>query len=118
GQTNTSAVQPPPVLACTPDPLPRECVPAIPPAGQPDPVNMAYFGGHIQVTPKIYLVLWGWGKAGAFNHTTPGLPTSDPDGAGARMTAFVRALGGTAWAGSQTQYYVTAGGKDVHITNP
>ena len=52
----------------------------------PAPVNMAYFGGHVQVTPKIYLVLWGWGQAGAFDHTTPGMPTYDPDGAGARMT--------------------------------
>ena len=33
---------------------------------------MAYFGGHVQVTPKIYLVFWGWGQAGAFDHTTPG----------------------------------------------
>lgn len=49
-------------------------------AGQPAPVNMAYFGGKVQVTPKIYLVLWGWGEAGAFNHTNAGLPASDPDG--------------------------------------
>ena len=55
--------QPPPVC----------CVPAGPPvAGEPAPVNMAYFGGHVQVTPKIYLVLWGWGEPGAFDHTTPG----------------------------------------------
>ena len=39
---------------------------------RPAPVNMAYFGGHVQVTPKIYLVFWGWGQAGAFDHTTPG----------------------------------------------
>ena len=47
------ALQPPPVC----------CVPVGPPvAGEPAPVNMAYFGGHVQVTPKIYLVLWGWGQ--------------------------------------------------------
>ena len=88
------ALQPPPVC----------CVPVAPPvAGEPAPVNMAYFGGHIQVTPKIYLVFWGWGQAGAFDHTTPGMPANDPDGAAARMTAFVKAIGETAWTGSQTQ---------------
>ena len=57
------ALQPPPVC----------CAPAGPPvAGEPAPVNMAYFGGHVQVTPKIYLVFWGWGQPGAFDHTTPG----------------------------------------------
>src|SRR5207237_1236807 len=82
------------------------CSPVGPPvAGEPAPVNMAYFGGHVQVTPKIYLVFWGWGQAGAFDHTTPGMPTYDPDGAAQRMTDFVKAMGGTDWAGVQTQYY-------------
>jgi hypothetical protein len=103
------ALQPPPVC----------CAPiGIPPAGQPAPVNMAYFGGHVQVTPKIYLVFWGWGQTGAFDHTTSGQPTNDPDGAAARMTAFVKALGGTAWAGSQTQYFETVNSQTVNITNP
>src|SRR3954468_16208615 len=103
------ALQPPPVC----------CVPVGPPvAGEPAPVNMAYFGGHVQVTPKIYLVLWGWGEPGAFDHTTPGMPANDPDGAAARMTAFVKAVGGTAWAGSQTQYYELDNGQEVHIQNP
>jgi serine protease len=104
------ALQPPPVC----------CAPVGPPvAGEPAPVNMAYFGGHVQVTPKIYLVLWGWGQAGAFDHTTPGMPTNDPDGAGQRMTDFIKAMGGTAWAGSQTQYYMLdSSGNQVHIQNP
>jgi serine protease len=104
------ALQPPPVC----------CVPVGPPvAGEPAPVNMAYFGGHVQVTPKIYLVLWGWGQAGAFDHTTPGMPANDPDGAGQRMTDFVKAMGGTGWAGSQTQYYMLdSSGNEVHIQNP
>ena len=93
------ALQPPPIC----------CSPVGPQlAGQPAPVNMAYFGGHVQVTPKIYLVFWGWGQPGAFDHTTPGFPANDPDGAAARMTAFVKALGGTAWAGSQTRYYASS----------
>src|SRR5207237_1911807 len=110
GQSQKPALQPPPVC----------CVPVGPPlAGQPAPVNMAYFGGHVQVTPQIYLVFWGWGQSGAFNHTTPGMPTNDPDGAAARMTAFVKAMGGTDWAGVQTQYFMTdSSGQNVYITNP
>ncbi|MGZ4419556.1 MAG: hypothetical protein ACXVRV_15480, partial [Gaiellaceae bacterium] len=103
------ALQPPPVC----------CAPVAPPvAGEPAPVNMAYFGGHVQVTPKIYVVYWGWGQAGAFDHTTPGMPANDPDGAAARMTDFVQAMGGTAWAGVSTQYYETVGGTNVYIENP
>jgi serine protease len=104
-----SALQPPPVC----------CAPTGPPvAGEPAPVNMAYFGGHIQVTPKIYLVYWGWGQQGAFDHTTVGMPTYDPDGAAARMTAFIKAMGGTKWAGVSTQYYQTVNGQNTYIQNP
>ena len=86
GQASSPALQPPPVC----------CAPVgIPPAGQPVPVNMAYFGGHVQVTPQIYLVFWGWGQAGAFDHTTPGMPANDPDGAAQRMQDFTAAIGGT-----------------------
>ena len=110
-----NAIQPPPVDVC-------QILPACPPgvaAGQPMPVNMAYFGGHVRVTPRIYLVLWGWGQSGAFDHTTPGRPASDPDGAGALMNSFVGALGGTTWAGIQTQYYQTnANGSNTFIGNP
>jgi serine protease len=102
-------LQPPPVC----------CAPVGPPvAGEPAPVNMAYFGGHVQTTPKIYVVFWGWGEPGAFDHATPGLPTYDPDGAAARMTAFVNAMGGTKWAGVSTQYYETVNGQNVYIQNP
>jgi serine protease len=100
-------------------PPPICCTPAGPPvAGEPAPVNMAYFGGHVQVDPKIYLVFWGWGEPGAFNHATPGMPSDDPDGAAARMTAFVKAIGGTGWAGVSTQYYETVNGQNIHIQNP
>jgi hypothetical protein len=109
GQNSNPAIQPPPVC----------CVPVAPPvAGAPAPVNMAYFGGHVQVAPKIYLVFWGWGQTGAFDHTTPGVPTYDPDGAAAYMTRFIAAMGGTKWAGVSTQYYETVNGQNTHITNP
>jgi len=103
------ALQPPPIC----------CLPGSPFApGVPVPPNMGYYGGHVQVTPKIYLVFWGWGQAGAFDHTTPGAPTYDPDGAAQRMTNFVKAMGGTDWAGVQTQYYETVNGQNVNIQNP
>ena len=47
-------------------------------AGQPMPVNMAYFGGNVQVNPKIYIVYWGWGEAGAFDHTMPRIQPTIP----------------------------------------
>jgi serine protease len=109
---NNPSLQPPPVC-CIPG---YESITGKLPV--PTPINMAYFGGHVQVTPKIYLVFWGWGQAGAFNHTTAGYPTYDPDGAAARMTAFISAMGGTAWAGVSTQYYETDDGQNVNITNP
>jgi hypothetical protein len=96
------------------------CVPpALPPVGLPAPVNMSYHGGHVQLSPKIYLVLWGWGQPGAFtNKPSNGNPATDPDGAGARMQAFSSALGGTHWAGVQTQYTQTINGVTSSITNP
>jgi len=88
-------------------------------AGQPMPVNMAYFGGKVQVTPKIYFVYWGWGEPGAFDHTTAGHPASDPDGVGALMNRFVAAIGGTSWGNIATQYYQSNyNGNDSNITNP
>jgi serine protease len=109
-----NGIQPPPVDIC-------QQLPACPPgvaAGQPGMVNMAYFGGHVQVSPKIYLVFWGWGQAGAFSHTTAGRPANDPDGAAARMSAFIAAIGGSQWTASQTQYYQVSGGATTNISNP
>jgi serine protease len=100
----------------------------------PWPTNMAYYGGHVQVAPKVYIVYWGWGEKGAFpasekcaaEKLTEGTVTAtlncDPEGAGKDMANFVHQLGGTQWAGEQTQYYQTdtgASGKTFqeHITN-
>ena len=126
GQSKNPTIQPPAILlppVCAPSTAPAPvggtCVPWNgAPAGQPAMGNMAYFGGHVQVKPKLYVVFWGWGQAGAFDHTVKGMPASDPDGVGARELAFVKALGGTAWAGSQTQYFELLNGKQVNITNP
>ncbi len=93
--------------------------------------NMAYYGGHVQTTPKEYLVFWGWGEQGAFpasrtctsENLTEGSITAtlacDPDGAGKYMADFVNQLGGTDWAGVQTQYYQTdSSGNQQFISNP
>ncbi len=123
------SVQPPPVVLCLPvtppSPIPG-CIPPAPPAGEPWPGNMAYFGGHVQLKPKIYLVFYGWGDKGAFNScaNNPADPVPcDPDGAGQRMLNFVQQMGGTAWAGESTQYYETkvdSSGQpyNAYITNP
>ena len=46
------------------------------------------------------------------------MPAYDPDGAAARMTAFIQAMGGSNWAEVSTQYYETVGGTNVYIQNP
>ena len=98
--------------------------------GEPYPGTMSYYGGHVQVQPHEYLVLWGWGVPGAFRKrackaeaftvaTVSGLEKvtlkCDPDGAGKYMTEFVSGIGGTQWANSQDQYYETVSGGRVFI---
>ncbi|HSC04529.1 MAG TPA: hypothetical protein VLC49_14460 [Solirubrobacteraceae bacterium] len=93
--------------------------------------NMAYYGGHVQTTPKEYVVFWGWGENGAFpssqactpENLTEGSFTAtlacDPDGAGKYMADFVQQMGGTDWAGVQDQYYQTdSSGNKTNISNP
>jgi hypothetical protein len=102
----------------------------------PYPGNMAYYGGHVQTDPHLYLVYWGWGENGAWPAGTSCSPTDisqtrpdgtvvggtlacDPDGAGKRMADWVNQLGGTEWAGSQTQYYMAdSSGTQTPIGNP
>jgi serine protease len=110
-------------------------VPEAPGTTLPYPGNMAYWGGHVQASPRTYIVYWGWGQRGAFPATQPCRTESltegptratlkcDPDGAGRYMADWVYQLGGTQWAGTQTQYYQTV--KDSagqpyqqHIANP
>jgi hypothetical protein len=110
-------------------------LPEFPATGAPEVGNMAYWGGLVQTTPKVYLVYLGWGVKGAFGSATApakcpkgGVPIvegavkvnigCDPDGAGKQMADFVYQMGGTRWAGIQTQYYQTVNGKTTYITNP
>jgi hypothetical protein len=133
------ALQPPappcPENGLLPGPLLGNCgLGELPATGLPLLGNMAYWGGHVQVDPKVYLVYWGWGESGAFKaactptsfsepladgSTTTATLACDPDGAGKRMADFVSQIGGTAWAGVQTQYYQLNPGKTkTFITNP
>ena len=105
--------------SCTP-------VPETPALGVPFPGNMAYYGGHVQVHPKEYLVFWGWGESGAWpagtscasEAITEGSLSAtlacDPDGAGKYMANFLQQIGGTDWAGVSTQYYQADG---QHVSN-
>jgi serine protease len=91
--------------------------------------NMAYYGGHVQVHPKEYLIYWGWGQKGAFPGATctpetftEGVITAsvgcDPDGAAKYMADFVHQMGATNWANTQTQYYQTdSSGTKTYIHN-
>ena len=133
---NHAALQPPAPPCPTRDTLPCQ-LPELPAFGAPYVGNMAYWGGHVQVTPKQYLIFLGWGRPGAFDRacapvsfpevvgTTTQTVTlgCDPDGAGKRMADFVSQMGGTPWAGVTTQYYQTvvdASGNatNQYITNP
>ncbi len=108
-----TGIEPPTVDVCMTFGI---CPPGVA-AGQPMPVNMAYFGGKVDVNPKVYLVLWGWGEPGAFNHT--GLSPTDPDGVGTLMANFIAAMGGTSWGNIATQYYQNNyNGTFTNIGNP
>ena len=129
------SLQPPappcPENGMLPSPFSNCGLPEFPATTLPTLGNMAYYGGHVQTTPKEYLVFWGWGESGAFpasqtcasENLTEGSFTAtlacDPDGAGKYMADFVQQMGGTNWAGVQTQYYDTdSSGSKVNITNP
>ncbi|HWF73547.1 MAG TPA: hypothetical protein VG186_09395 [Solirubrobacteraceae bacterium] len=114
-----------------PSPFSNCGLPELPATTLPWVGNMSYWGGHVQTKPKVYIVYWGWGEPGAFpagNACAPetlseGSVTAtlncDPDGAGKRMADFVSQIGGTAWAGTSSQYYQTdSAGNKQYIGNP
>ncbi len=109
------SLQPPappcPENGLLPSPFSACGLPEFPATTLPFPGNMAYYGGHVQTAPKVYIVYWGWGEKGAFpagstcssEAITEGAASAtlacDPDGAGKRMADFVAQMGGTDWAG-------------------
>ena len=133
------ALQPPappcPESGMLPSPFSNCGLPEFPATTLPFPGNMAYWGGHVQTDPKVYVVYWGWGQKGAFPASQPcqkesiveGKTTAtlkcDPDGAGKYMADFVSQMGGTQWAGVQDQYFQTVNDPsgqpyNQHINNP
>lgn len=52
---------------------------------------MSSGGGAVQTSPAVYIVFWGWHG-------------NDPAGMGTYQQAFFNGVGGSAWAGTQTQY--------------
>src|ERR1700751_3451583 len=64
------SLQPPappcPENGMLPSPFSNCGLPGVPATTLPFPGNMAYWGGHVQVKPKVYVVYWGWGQKGAF----------------------------------------------------
>ncbi|HET8977659.1 MAG TPA: hypothetical protein VFN87_05830 [Solirubrobacteraceae bacterium] len=128
------ALQPPappcPENGLLPSPFSACGLPEAPATTLPYMGNMAYYGGHVQTHPHVYMVYWGWGEKGAFPANEPcsaekiveGSTTAtlacDPQGAGRYMANFVYQMGGTQWAGVQTQYYQTANGANQPIANP
>ena len=69
-------------------------------------------------TPKIYLVLWGWGEPGAFDHVTPGHAHLRSGRRGCPHARVHQGAGRHRLGGLQTQYYQTINGFKEHITNP
>src|SRR6476646_8266106 len=69
------SLQPPappcPENGMLPSPLSNCGLPEFPATTLPFPGNMAYWGGHVQTAPKVYLVFWGWGEKGAFPASQP-----------------------------------------------
>jgi hypothetical protein len=86
----------------------------MPPLGGRQPMTTLPYGsapiryhqGVVQVKPRIYLIFWGFHHGG------------DPDGEAARLTSFFKAVGGSAWLSTVTQYYETRLGAKTFITNP
>ena len=129
-QAITPPAPPCPENGMLPAPFSNCGLPEAPATTLPYPTNMAYYGGHVQVNPKVYLVYFGWGEPGAFaaSEKCKAEPIvegrikvslkCDPQGAGKRMADFVYQMGGTSWAGVTSQYFQTLGGKTQNIGNP
>jgi hypothetical protein len=66
---------------------------------------LTYGGGSIQPSPKVYVVFWGkiWQNR-----------IGDPDGVGRYLKDFLKALNGSQWLSTVTQYYGPPG---TYITN-
>jgi serine protease len=68
--------------------------------------GLTYHGGPVEYHSHIYVVFWGFNKAG-----------SDPSKELKYMTAFLNGVGGSKWMNIDHQYYQIVGGKKQFIIN-
>jgi serine protease len=80
---------------------------SIAPQANPDSNNLQYLGGPVEVTPKVFLIFWGFNVAG-----------SDPSGEKAYAIKLFKGIGGTTWMATDKQYYQIVGSVKTHIKNP
>jgi len=71
------------------------------------PQTLQYFGCPVEVTPKAFLIFWGFNVSG-----------SDPSGEQAYVTALFTGIGGSPWMNTDHQYYQVVGSITKHIKNP
>jgi hypothetical protein len=76
-------------------------------APQSNPNNLQYFGGPVEITPKAFLIFWGFNVSG-----------SDPSNEMPYVTALFTGIGGSTWMATDKQYYQITGGVKHHIKNP
>ncbi len=129
-QAITPPAPPCPENGMLPEPFSNCGLPEAPATTLPYPTNMAYWGGHVQVDPKVYVVFFGWGEPGAFpasekckaeklqEGSLKATLKCDPEGAGRRIADWVQQMGGTEWASVSTQFFQSGPAGEEHITNP
>ncbi|MGA2760601.1 MAG: hypothetical protein ABSF08_09825 [Candidatus Cybelea sp.] len=73
----------------------------------PFPANayVTYDNGPVLVTPKMYLILWGYKRYG------------DPDNVASLLEAFAKNMGGSSHNNIYTQYYEISDSQKAYITN-
>jgi hypothetical protein len=69
-------------------------------------ILLSYGGGPVLVSPKVYLIFWGYKKY------------KDPDGMKKLLKSYVGVMGGSGHNNIYTQYYESSGGSTIYITNP
>jgi serine protease len=74
--------------------------------GMKGDISLSYGGGPVLVTPKVYLILWGYKTYG------------DPDKVAKLLKKYIKAEGGSSFDNTVTQYYMTSGTQQLNITNP
>lgn len=68
-------------------------------------VQFTYHGGPVLVTPKVYLIFWGYKKYG------------DPDKVAPLLTDYIRVMGGSGHNNIYTQYYDIVDSQTNYIAN-